>query len=569
LAFAEFHTLNDASITEFINTAKAVDRIPDLTVRAEAVGIVQAQSGLWQILARQGQIPVADQNSSWQRILHPFADIHSSPELYDATRTSLAELMRAATGKPHVSQDEIIDLVAGPHPTNPSRAQIKEAITNRIRSVLEEQRLVSLDTLLALGDGLPLAAQGKAQAETLVPLAEELREFEMPKPIFSTGEKIEWTAGRFGDAHTRSEMDTNIVEALGTPGVPKDMANARGRLVPFLRDFLTGVNYAYYEPPGAQMLHNNPLFIRRHDFSGDLSRGSEPPWSMPRTVGRGDTSGGGVRLTGGLSDLPYVLAQVEQEFIVPKNVQSLIWEDLVPSLLTSAVLPRWWQVTPKELHAVTLYQRFGEELVTSAGQEPSLREKVVDILATRMLSRRLGQLEQALADGHPEEALPRMTPAETFYLALEFQRQYPGEMTRWGKAGEEVQMLTREDPEEINGPRLSEDFGVPHPTLAQTTARELLNLRPFPTFLGYSSYLLAESWESNNLYWARLADEKGLPPESLHQLVPALTHRMVENLFATHLDDWPALLRALRETGMEFREGKLESLAKISAPSPL
>ena len=266
------------------------------------------------------------------------------------------------------------------------------------------------------------------------------------------------------------------------------MANARGRLVPFLRDFLVGLNYAYYEPPGAQMLHNNPLFIRRHDFSGDSSRGSEPPWSSPQLVGRGDTSGGGVRLTGGLPDLPYVLAQVEQEFIVPKNIQSLIWEDLVPSLMTSAVLPRWWQVTPKELHAVALYQQFGEELVTSAGQEASLREKVVDILANRMLSRRLGQLEKALDAGHAEEAIPRMTPAETFYLALEFQRQYPAEMTRWGKAGEELQTLTHEDPEEINRQRLSEDFGVPHPTLAQTTARELLNLRPFPTFLGYSSY---------------------------------------------------------------------------------
>ncbi|MGA3327740.1 MAG: hypothetical protein ABSF45_25045 [Terriglobia bacterium] len=567
LTFAEFHTLDDASVTEFVNTAEAIDHIPDATVRAETIGIFQAQSGLWQILARQKQIPAADQNSSWQRVFHPFAATHTSPGLYDATRTSLTELMCAATGKPHVSQDELIELVAGPHPTSPNRAQVREDIANRIRSVLEAQRLVSLDTLLALGDGFPLVAQGKVKAETLVPLAEELREFEMPKPIFSTGEKIEWTSGRFGDAHTQSEMDTNIIEALHASGAPQEMANARGRLVPFLRDFLTGLNYAYYEPPGAQMLHNNPLFIRRHDFSGELARGSEPPWSSPRMVGRGDTSGGGVRLTGGLPGLPYVLAEVEQEFIVPKNVQSLIWEDLVPSLVTSAVLPRWWQVTPKELHAAALYQQLGEELLTSAGQEASLREKVVDILSARMLSRRLDQLEKALTAGHPEEVIPRMTPAETFYLALEFQRQYPAEMARWGKAGEEIQTLTREDPEEINGEKLSEDFGVPHPALAQTTARELLNLRPFPTFLGYSSYLLAESWESNNLYWARLADEKGLPPENLHQLVPTLTHRMVENLFATHLDDWPALLRALRETGMEFREGKFESLPK-SAPSP-
>ena len=145
---------------------------------------------------------------------------------------------RAATGKPQVSQDEIIELVAGPEPTSPHRAQIREEIANRMRSVLEAQRLVSLDTLLALGDGLPLVAQGKAKAGPLIPLAEELREFEMPKPIFSTGEKIEWTAGRFGDAHTQAEMDTNISGALSGAGAPREMANARGRLVPFAGIFL-------------------------------------------------------------------------------------------------------------------------------------------------------------------------------------------------------------------------------------------------------------------------------------------------------------------------------------------
>ena len=71
---------------------------------------------------------------------------------------------------------------------------------------------------------------------------------------------------------------------------------------------------------------------------------------------------------------------------------------------------------------------------------------------------------------------------------------------------------------------------MPHPALAQTYARELLNVKPFPTFLGYSSRLLAESWDSNNLYWARLADEMGYSPVMLNRLVPELTHRMVEQI---------------------------------------
>lgn len=125
--------------------------------------------------------------------------------------------------------------------------------------------------------------------------------------------------------------------------------------------------------------------------------------------------------------------------------------------------------------------------------------------------------------------------------------------------------LSRRYPSEVSWSRLSEDFGVPHPALAQTYDCELLNVKPFPTFLGYSSRLLAESWQSDNLYWARLADENGYPPAALNLLAPELTRRMVANIFASDLGDWPALLRALRETGQGFRKGKLAYLMNGSA----
>jgi hypothetical protein len=108
---------------------------------------------------------------------------------------------------------------------------------------------------------------------------------------------------------------------------------------------------------------------------------------------------------------------------------------------------------------------------------------------------------------------------------------------------------------------------VPHPTLALTYARELLQTKPLPTFLGYSSRLMAECWESSNLYWARLAFEQRTPPVELHNMVPVLTRRMVEKIFATHLEDWPAVLRALRETGDEFKLGKIAFGPRVG-PAP-
>ena len=58
------------------------------------------------------------------------------------------------------------------------------------------------------------------------------------------------------------------------PGTPAQLEAARGQLTPFLRDTLVGLNYAYYEPPGAEVLHNNPLFVRSHDFSSVSVRAS-------------------------------------------------------------------------------------------------------------------------------------------------------------------------------------------------------------------------------------------------------------------------------------------------------
>ena len=73
-----------------------------------------------------------------------------------------------------------------------------------------------------------------------------------------------------------------------------------------------------------------------------------------------------------------------------------------------------------------------------------------------------------------------------------------------------------------------------HILLAQTYGNELLNLQPFPAFGGNSSRLLGESWDSSNLYWARLADEKGYSPVMLNRLIPELTRDMVAVSY-THL----------------------------------
>jgi hypothetical protein len=572
--FAEFHALNNESITRFLAVAEGLNQISDRLTKTDALGMLQANLGLWQILARQGQIPDARLNDSWQKILSAFGALHSSDQVYTAGRTALSELLRASTGKTYLPQDQIFALLAGPEQYNREAQQLRSEMAGRMRQVIDDQRLVSLDTLISLGDGLDQMAKGKEAADALLPLAGELREFEMPKPLFTKSERTEFAAGLYSNRHTALQMRTDLIKIIKAPGSPSELVQAHGLLTPFLRDTLVGLNYAYYEPPGAQMIHNNPLFVRSHDFSGgdysgEAANASDQIWRSPRIFGRGWTASGGAHLIGSMADLPYALARVEQDFIVPKNVQSLIWEDLVPGLITSAVLPRWWSVTPNELHAVALYQREGEELLTGAAKDEKLREPVLGILTDCLLPQRLEQVETALRAGRDDDALALIAPAESFYLAAEYRQRFNSDKRNSGPAGKELDELLARFPAETNVARISEDFGVPHPALAQSYGRELMNIKPIPTFLYYSSRLMAESWDSGNLYWGRLADEMGYSPVKLNVLVPQLTRRMVEQTFASHLEDWSAVLRAMRETGEEFRQGKIAGLPKSGSSAGL
>lgn len=564
LVFSEFPDLNDASITTFLQVVTNLNSISKNVLRGNALGTFQASTGLWQIFARQGEIPSAALNDSWQTLVKPFGRVSSSSLLFDAGRGAVRALLLATTGKPDASQDTIVNLLAGPRQSATDAQRMHDLLANRIRSVLDEQRLVSLDTLLALGDGLRDGAQGNGG--NLLPLAGELREFEMPQPIFKNSERDQWAAGIYNNRHTDLQMRTNLAKIIKSPGSPQQLAESRGQLTPFLRDTLVGLNYAYYEPPGAQILHHNPLFVRSHDFAGDTVIGVEHLWQAPRLFGAGSPAGGGAHLVGSLADLPYVLATAEQDFIAPQNVQALIWRDLVPGLLTNAIVPRWWNVSPNELHAVSLYQQSGEDLLAASARNDDLRNRVMNILSTRMIPQRSERLEQTLQSGHVPEALSQVMPADTFYLAAEYQRQFPQDS--FGPAATELAALSRLHADEVSWERLSRDFGVPHRVLAHSYARELLNLPPFPVFMGHSSRLLAETWDSNNLYWARLADEKNYSPVLLNRLVPELTRRMVEKIFATDFEDWPALLRAVHETGEEFRQGKIGLAGSDSLARP-
>ncbi len=545
--FAETGALRDETIRAFLEAARQIDREGDRLLRSDAAGVFQALTGLWQIGVRHGVIPEDEADGVLASIIQEFSRITNRRELFDQTRRATETLLTAIGPGGESRHDRIFKLLAGS--MEPGDAETYELVASQMWRIFEAQKLVTLDTIFDVADHLEELAQG-AQLNTAIINRFE-RRLEDLRPYgegLSSVEKNAISFGYWAERHLNQQRKLDLRREIRRAiGSPEKLRNLRALLTGVLRDTLVGYNYIHYAPPGAQLLQTNPLFVRSHDFIG--TAGANETWREAAVYGTGWPSSAGGRLVGSLAGLPYALAQAEQNFLVPRNEQALIWGDLVPQMMVAAKVPRWWHVPPPLMHWVALHVRLAKAAVAEAVLDPERREVVISELRRHASPARVKEVAALLAAGDAVEALDHITPSELFLLGrMLAQKPAPQDPLR-----AEIRRLEAEHPREVNMAAASRAFGSPKPKLTNSYHPELLNLRTFPTLMGYSSRIMAESWESNLIFFATLADGLYMRPSQLNAQVPEWTRKTVETIFATHLEDWPAVLRSLRKVGEEVR----------------
>lgn len=562
--FSEAPAVSDKTILAYLDTAHVISKIGDQALRADAAGTIQALAGLWQIFVRQGSIPAAQSDHALARIVEPFQKIQNEREVFDGGRNGVKVLLEATRSPKNVSvQDRMIDLLAGIGSMESSdpryQGDARQQLTEDMIRVFEAQRLVSLTTLFELADNLESVGRGEKLNTALAgKLAARISDINLPRSTFTSAERNSLAFGYFTEKHIEQQRKLNLRQAIEKASSdPNKLKELRGTLAPFLRDTLVGYNYIHYAPPGAQILHTNPLFVRSHDFIG--IQGANQTWKATELFGTGWPANAGGRLVGSLASLPYALAEAEQNFLIPTREQALIWSDLVPQMILSATIPRWWEVTPLQLHWVGVNMAYAETLLAESALNPDRRAQVLATLERYAPPVRVRKMELLLAAGDVKTAEENIVPSEMYLLATEM-----APLDRDSPAAANIRALAAQSPDSVTPLAISRAFGTPKPTLANSYQPELLNLRSFPTLMGYSSRILAESWESNILFYAALADEVHARPAQLNVLIPAWTQQTVEQIFATHLEDWPALLRSLRAVGEDVRQ-KARKQAAASA----
>ncbi len=583
MIFNDAPGISDKTITAWLDNAGTLDKIRDTLFRQDAIGMYQGLTGLWQIFCRQGSIPADKADETLLAVASSFGmpagGVKTPRDLFDAGRAGVNALLKgtgapasasgttSGSGTTSSMQDRMMALLAGG--PRPDDSESRTEIVQQEQRIFEAQKLLPVDLLFELADNLQAVAKGeKLDAKLASRLAARVADIDLPRNSMSGAEKNAMAFGYYVDRHVDDERKVNLRAIIDRAAKdPEKLRDIRGQLAPTLRDTLVGYNYLHYAPPGAQILITNPLFVRSHDFVGIVN--ANRSWRTTEVYGTGWPSNAGGRLVGSLSGLPYALAEAEQNFLIPTQTQALIWGDLVPQMMLTARTSRFWTVTPVQMHWVGVHMRFAEELMADAALEPAQREAIARAVYRVANPSRAALIMASIAAGDARGALDRLTPSEMYAIADGIARARMGTTPDGASASPELAEVVRLQslaPDQVSEAAISRAWGTPKPTLANSYRQELLNLRTFPTLMGYSSRIMAESWESNLLYWADVGDQTGVQPPQLNVLVPEWTQKVVERIFASHLEDWPALLKSARSVGEELRTQNLQAAAGTERP---
>lgn len=551
--FADAPGLSEATINRYLDACADITSTRDGLLRSDVAGVLQASVELWRVFVVRKQINPDVQDATFSKIIAPYGHIRQHTELFDAGRSSVDSLLAAlnnGTAHSGLRQERLIELLAGKlrnsEETPPSPAAI-------YLKIYDAQRLLSLDTLFAMGNikGAPDPKLLKSFNEQM----DRIAEIDQARNSLSTEERNAFSSGYWSSRHIDAERKFNIEKALKNA----DRKDLREGLAPFLRDSMVGLVYSYYAPAGAQILITNPSFVRNHDFVGPENAPST--WRSTEVAGSGWPASSGGRLIGSLASVPYAIAEAEQNFLTPRREQALIWADLVPQMIANVTISRWSSARPEQLRWVSLHMARGRNLLAASALDASLESRVLDSYSHSATPAKVEWLKDHLHASSLADVIAEVPPAALYAIAADpALRSAPADIT-----SEQIAALNSENLPALSLAAIGHLFGSPKPTLTHSFQPGLLNLRTFPALMGYSSRILAESWESNALFYAALADELAIPVNQLDAYIPEWNRTAIENIFATHLEDWPAILRSLHATAASIRGKGLGPMASSNS----
>jgi len=206
----ELPTLSDRTIIAFLDTAKEISQIRNNELRADTAGTMQALAGLWQIFCRQRAIAPEAADEALFELLAPFGRMREEYELFAAGVSGIKVLLKAtgSTGN-ESAQDRMIALLAGS--PSPADTDSHRQVVQDMMRIFEAQRLVSITSLMDLGEHLDRIAQGERLNTALVNrIVSRVSEINLPRASLSTAERNAFAFGYWTEKHIDNQRKLNL-----------------------------------------------------------------------------------------------------------------------------------------------------------------------------------------------------------------------------------------------------------------------------------------------------------------------------------------------------------------------
>lgn len=321
----------------------AVAAIRDQGVRSNAAGTMQGLP-IWQILVRQGTIAEKDADAVMAGILGSFAKPKSDKDIFDAGWGGVQALLKA-TGAPAGTnpQDRMVDLLAGA--ANAEDVETQTQLVQDMIRVIEAQRLVSLKALGDLAAHLEAIGKGAKLDPAIVQrVSGRLSEIQLPRAGLSGVEKNALIFGYWSERHIENQRKLNLRAQVEKAGAdPAKLGRCEGTAGAAVAGYAGGFELRPLHAAGRADSYTNPVFVRSHDFLG--LQGASQTWRQTEVVGSGWPASCGGR--GGLVERTTVRAGRSGAELpdFPDKEQALIWGDLVPQIMQSSKIQRFWNVS--------------------------------------------------------------------------------------------------------------------------------------------------------------------------------------------------------------------------------
>lgn len=528
--FAQLGNLDAADYKKLFTLDEHFDTfdIPTANLRLGQVHSFLAMLG---VLRERGAVPEKDLLAVYRKTLDGYLAANGSAAWTRASLTALADLARLAAPE-----------AASPDAASQTLLLGKSASPRREKAfaqVLTMQKAPSLNALFSISSDLTKLHQNPALIDdvqrqissfSVLPLQKSWRLEGAEKKSF---ESFETSQAVSIVVKIREKQVKRKVNPADIQRLAEDMT---GALEPWVELAMVSRVYARYLDPSDVLVSDDPMLIRKHQFTPLGMRVGRVPWFKPSALSI-TNSGDGSYFSGGLADFAISAGEAR----AAGNHLGGSGQPFAAAVFSSVRSTDWSHVTPRELQSFAASVRLGREWIVESALSDMVRRTLEEqTLGLLSLNRR-----HLLLDGLEQHNWPAVWQSVTLsdlYFLGQLSLQDGSAPAYWKSppvAAMRQIALEQHDLDAL-GPVAPALNGCAQP-----------RLRRYAPYEDYERYFMpdriAQRTAELKLYLAWMADNRAWEPRILDELTPLAADQVLTSIQTRDGHDWSAVIDACRK----------------------